>query len=44
MVGMLVFANWGKADSGVFKVIYDIKWIITAIFSILFGLIVYFLV
>ncbi len=40
MVGILVFANWGKtdADSGLWASIYAAKWIITSIFSILLGI------
>jgi len=38
MIGILVFANWGKpqGDTGVWALIYQSKWIITAGFS--FGL------
>lgn len=41
MVGILVFANWGKPDSasGLWHEIYALKWIITGIFSIAFGII-----
>jgi uncharacterized membrane protein YraQ (UPF0718 family) len=41
MVAILVFANWGKPvqESGVWHVIYAQKWIITSIFSIIFGVI-----
>lgn len=36
MVGILVFANWGKPmhDAGLWHAIYSLKWIITAIFSV----------
>ena len=35
MVGILVFANWGKPmhDAGVWYVVYSTKWIVTAAFS-----------
>ncbi len=41
MVGILVFANWGKPDleTGLWAAIYSSKWIITSIFSIFLGLI-----
>lgn len=42
MVGILVFANWGKpqADSGVlWAAIYESRWLITAGFGLAFGLI-----
>lgn len=41
MVAILVFANWGKPiqASGVWYAIYAQKWIITSIFSIIFGVI-----
>ncbi len=41
MVGILIFANWGKPsdDSGLWSIIYSSKWIITGGFSILLGLI-----
>lgn len=40
MIGILVFANWGKpdGDSGFWVVIYSAKWIITGAFSVLLGL------
>lgn len=40
MVGILVFANWGKpeATSGIWAGIFEAKWIITAIFSAIFAL------
>ena len=36
MVGILVFANWGKPTqpSGLWQAIYSAKWIITALFSL----------
>ncbi len=41
MVGILIFANWGKpsGDSGLWSIIYSLKWTITGGFSILLGLI-----
>ncbi len=46
MVGILVFANWGKPDetTGLWAVIYSWKWLITSGFAITFGvmLIVWF--
>jgi uncharacterized membrane protein YraQ (UPF0718 family) len=41
MVGILIFANWGKpdGDSGLWSIIYSWKWFITGGFSILLGLI-----
>ncbi|MBN1602906.1 MAG: permease [Chitinispirillaceae bacterium] len=41
MVTILVFANWGKPvqEAGVWHAIYAQKWIITSIFSIIFGVI-----
>ncbi|MCP4745241.1 MAG: hypothetical protein GY874_03735 [Desulfobacteraceae bacterium] len=39
MVGILVFANWGKPDetSGLWEAIYSSKWIVTAVFAIALG-------
>ena len=44
MVGVLVFANWGKSDSttGVWYAVYSGKWIITAVFAAALGLILIF--
>lgn len=41
MIGILVFANWGKPDSsgGIFASIHSIKWIITSVFSTGFAII-----
>ena len=41
MVGILVFANWGKCQetAGLWYAIYANKWLLTGIFSVLFGLI-----
>ena len=41
MVGILVFANWGKPDSteGIFYFLYSSKWILTGILSILLGIV-----
>ncbi|MDD5697581.1 MAG: permease [Victivallaceae bacterium] len=40
MVGILVFANWGKSDDpgGIWNLIYNWKWPITSVFSILLGI------
>ncbi len=40
MVGILVFANWGKPDLdiGLWAAIYSAKWIITAVFTAALGL------
>jgi len=39
MVLILVFANWGKPaiDSGIWSAIYNSKWVITAVLSMIFG-------
>ena len=41
MVGILVFANWGKTDdnSGLFAAVYAVKWIIASAFSVMLGII-----
>ncbi len=41
LIGILVFANWGKPDetAGLWFIIYSHKWIITAFFSILLGIV-----
>jgi hypothetical protein len=41
MVGILVFANWAKpeADTGIWAVIYQSKWLITSFFSIFFAIV-----
>lgn len=41
MVGILVFANWGKPEisTGLWATIYTLKWMITAVFSLLLGII-----
>ncbi len=41
MVGILVFANWGKPqfDTGVWHAIYAAKWTITSLFTFGFGII-----
>lgn len=40
MVGILVFANWGKPDldTGLWAAIYSAKWIITSVFTAALGL------
>ncbi|MCP4709076.1 MAG: hypothetical protein GY869_10655, partial [Planctomycetes bacterium] len=44
MVGILVFANWGKpgTTTGLWHGIYSAKWIITGLFSIALGIILIF--
>ncbi len=44
MVGILVFANWGKpgSASGIWIMIFEAKWFITSGFSILFALMLVF--
>ncbi len=39
MVGILVFANWGKPDeaTGIWAMIYNNKWLITSCFSAMFA-------
>jgi len=41
MVGILVFANWGKPmhETGLWHAIYSAKWIVTGLFSVAFSLI-----
>lgn len=41
MIAILVFANWGKPiqESGVWHAIHGQKWLITSIFSVIFGVI-----
>ncbi len=41
MVGILVFANWGKSDdsTGLFHALFVWKWTITSVFAILLGII-----
>ncbi len=40
LVGILVFANWGKPieTSGIWYLIFNNKWVITSLFSLLLGL------
>lgn len=44
MVGILVFANWGKPETttGVWAALFNAKWIITSIFSVFFSLMLIF--
>ncbi|MCF7810807.1 permease [bacterium] len=39
MVGILIFANWGKPEAtiGIWYSIYSVKWIITSVFAIAFA-------
>jgi uncharacterized membrane protein YraQ (UPF0718 family) len=41
MVGILVFANWGKpeSDAGLWYALYNAKWAITAVFGLGFGIV-----
>jgi uncharacterized protein len=41
MVGILVFANWGKpaAPTGVWTAIYNAKWVVTSIFAVALGVV-----
>ncbi|UCE65221.1 MAG: permease [Candidatus Zixiibacteriota bacterium] len=41
MIGILVFANWGKPEqmTGIWNFVYENKWIITGLFAVLFGVI-----
>jgi uncharacterized membrane protein YraQ (UPF0718 family) len=41
MIGILVFANWGKpdGDSGFWHAVWTFKWPITAVFSVAFGVV-----
>lgn len=43
MIGILVFANWGKLveENGIWFVVWSYKWKITAIFSLAFALILW---
>ncbi|MBT4288193.1 MAG: hypothetical protein HOD92_12735, partial [Deltaproteobacteria bacterium] len=43
MIAILVFANWGKSDGevGVWNQIYSMKWIITSVFALGLGLVLY---
>ncbi len=42
MVGILVFANWGKPQetAGVWYVLYAAKWYVTGLFGVLFGYVI----
>lgn len=44
MVGILVFANWGKPgeDTGLWALIFNAKWAITSTLSVIFGLMLIF--
>lgn len=44
MVGILVFANWGKpeGDAGLWAAIFNAKWVITSTLSVIFGLMLIF--
>ncbi len=44
MVGILVFANWGKPlnPSGIWYAVYSVKWLITSLFAAGLGLILVF--
>ena len=44
LIGILVFANWGKPDAqeGIWFLIFQIRWILASLFSILLGIILVF--
>jgi uncharacterized membrane protein YraQ (UPF0718 family) len=44
MIGILVFANWGKPEqaTGIWHIIYENKWVITGLFAAIFGVILVF--
>jgi hypothetical protein len=44
LVGILVFANWGKPDGreGIWFLIFQARWILTSLFSVLLGIILIF--
>ena len=44
MVGILVFANWGKpsASAGLWHAIYSAKWVVTGVFSVALAMILSF--
>ncbi len=44
MVGILVFANWGRPSeaTGLWHGIYSVKWIVTGLFSVALGIILIF--
>jgi len=41
MIFILIFANWAKpvSDSGIWYTIYNVKWIVTSIFSVTLGIV-----
>lgn len=41
MIGILVFANWGKPEqaTGIWHIVYENKWVITGLFGIILGII-----
>ena len=43
MIGILVFANWGKpaSASGIWQAVYSSKWLITALFAAALGLMLF---
>ncbi|MCD4777169.1 MAG: permease [Candidatus Aegiribacteria sp.] len=43
MVGILIFANWGKpsGNGGIWSLIYSVKWSVTGAFAIMLGLILH---
>jgi len=46
MIGILVFANWGKPleAQGLWYTIYNVKWLITSLFAIVFSLTLIFII
>jgi len=43
MVGILVFANWGKPTeaTGFWQAVYSAKWLVTGVFAVAFGVILF---
>ncbi|MBF0363379.1 MAG: permease [Oligoflexia bacterium] len=39
MVAILIFANWAKADAGIWMTIYNIKWVLVSMFTVSLGII-----
>lgn len=39
LVGILVFANWGKGESGFYEMIFSVKWIITGLLAVGLGVV-----
>ncbi len=39
LVGILVFANWGKGENGFYEMIFSVKWIITGLLAVGLGVV-----